>query len=60
MLMEEQEKGCAILLISTELDEILALSNRISVIYEGALMGTFDRDAANRESIGLLMAGKRP
>jgi general nucleoside transport system ATP-binding protein len=59
MLLERQRKGCAILLISTELDEVLSLSNRISVMYEGRLMGTFDRDSADRETIGLLMAGKQ-
>jgi general nucleoside transport system ATP-binding protein len=59
MLQEQRRKGCAILLITTELDEVLILSNRISVIYEGRLMGTFDRDATDRESIGLLMAGRR-
>jgi len=58
VLMERQRKGCAILLISTELDEVLALSNRVSVMYEGRSMGTFDRDCADRETIGLLMAGK--
>lgn len=58
MLLEQQQKGCAILLISTELDEILSISNRISVIYEGKLMGTFDRASADKGSLGLLMAGK--
>jgi simple sugar transport system ATP-binding protein len=58
MLLEQRQKGCAILLISTELDEIFSISNRISAIYEGKLMGTFDRAATNRESLGLLMAGK--
>jgi general nucleoside transport system ATP-binding protein len=58
MLQEQRRRGCAILLITTELDEVLSLSNRVSVIYEGKLMGTFDADAADRESIGLLMAGK--
>jgi simple sugar transport system ATP-binding protein len=58
MLLEQMEKGCAILLISTELDEILTISNRISAIYEGKLMGTFNRTETDRESLGLLMAGK--
>ena len=60
MLLEQRRKGCAILLISTELDEILSLSNRLSVIYEGSLSATFDRAQANRETLGLLMAGKGP
>jgi general nucleoside transport system ATP-binding protein len=59
MLLEQRRRGCAILLISTELDEVLSLSNRVSVLYEGRLMGTFDHDHADRESVGLLMAGRR-
>ena len=59
MLLEQRRKGCAILLISTELDEVLSLSNRVSVLYEGRLMGTFDHDQADRQSVGLLMAGRK-
>lgn len=58
VLLQQKMKGCAILLISTELDEILTLSDRISVIYEGRIMGTFARGKADKESLGLLMAGK--
>ena len=60
LLREQQRRGCAILLVSTELDEILLLSNRVSVLYEGRLAGPFERSAVDRQSIGLLMAGKRP
>lgn len=56
-LLEEREKGTAILLISEDLDEILALSDRIAVIYEGRIMDVVDRDEATPERLGLLMAG---
>ena len=44
------------LLVSAELDEVLNLSDRIGVIYRGALVGTFDRAEATRDQLGLLMA----
>jgi simple sugar transport system ATP-binding protein len=55
-LIELRDQGCAVLLVSAELDEILALSDRIGVLYRGALVGTFERPAATREHLGLLMA----
>ena len=58
-LLEERSKGVAILLISTELDEIFTLSDRIAVIYEGSLIGEETADEADIERIGLLMAGMR-
>ena len=45
------------LLISEDLDEILALSDRVLVMYEGELTGEFDPDSATVEEIGLAMAG---
>lgn len=56
-LLEERKKGTAVLLISEDLDEIFALSDRIAVIYEGKIMNILDRDEATREKVGLLMAG---
>jgi simple sugar transport system ATP-binding protein len=50
-------EGTAILLISEDLDEILALSDRIAVIYEGQIMGIVERAQATPEQLGLLMAG---
>ena len=58
-LLEEREKGTAILLISEDLDEILALSDCIAVIYEGRIMDVIDRDGTTAERLGLLMAGVR-
>jgi simple sugar transport system ATP-binding protein len=57
LLMEQREQGIAILLISEDLDEILALSDRIAVIFEGQIMGVVDSDKATAEQLGLLMAG---
>lgn len=59
-LLEERRGGAAILLISEDLDEILALSDRVAVIYEGRIMDILRRDQASPERLGLLMAGVRP
>ena len=56
-LLEQRDAGTATLLISEDLDEILALSDRIAVIFEGKIMGVIDRDQATPEKLGLLMAG---
>jgi len=56
-LIEQRKTGVAILLISEDLDEILALSDRIAVIYEGQIMDILPRDEATPEKLGLLMAG---
>lgn len=59
-LLEQRRMGAAILLISEDLDEILALSDRIAIIYEGQIMDILPRDEATPERLGLLMAGVRP
>ena len=59
-LLEQRKKGAAILLISEDLDEILALSDRIAVIYEGQIMDIVSRENATPEKLGLLMAGVNP
>jgi simple sugar transport system ATP-binding protein len=56
-LLEQRQKGTAILLISEDLDEILAVSDRIAVIYEGNIMGVVECEKATPEQLGLLMAG---
>ena len=56
-LLEQREAGTAILLISEDLDEIRALSDRIAVMYEGQIIGIVERDQATVEQIGLMMAG---
>ena len=57
LLLKEREKGTAILLVSEDLDEILGLSDRIAVIYEGQIMDVVECDEATAEQLGLLMAG---
>ncbi|WP_139904916.1 ABC transporter ATP-binding protein [Clostridium thermarum] len=56
-LIEERDKGKTILLFSLELDEILNLSDRIAVIYEGEIVGIVDADKTNENELGLMMAG---
>jgi len=60
MLLAERERKAAILLISEDLDEILQISDRIAVIYEGRIMDIIPAEKAERERIGLLMGGKPP
>ncbi len=56
-LLEQRDRGAAILLISTELEEILMLADRIAVIYEGRIMGIIENKDADIEQLGLMMAG---
>lgn len=56
-IIEQRDSGKAILLISLELDEILSLSDRIAVIYEGKIMDIINASEATEEKLGLLMAG---
>ncbi len=58
-MVEARNAGTAILLISTELDEVLSLSDRIAVIYEGEIMGIMEAAQADLQEIGLMMAGSR-
>lgn len=57
LLLEKRHEGEAILVISTKLDEIFSLSDRIVVMEKGRIMGQFPIEEANIEKIGLLMAG---
>ncbi|MDZ4765999.1 MAG: ABC transporter ATP-binding protein [Chloroflexota bacterium] len=57
VLMAQRGAGVAILLISEDLDEILALSDRIAVLYEGRIVRIMDRADATSERLGMLMAG---
>src|SRR6266498_911947 len=59
-LLVQRRQGAAILLISEDLDEILALSDRIAVIYEGEIMDILPRQDATPQKLGLLMAGVHP
>ena len=57
-LLDARNEGCAVLLVSADLEEILQLSDRIAVIYDGRLMGVLPRGASVDE-IGSLMMGKQ-
>ncbi len=56
-LVEQRDKGKAVFLVSLDLDEIMALSDRIAVIYEGQIVGTLLASEATEELLGLMMAG---
>lgn len=56
-LLAEKDRGAGVLLISADLDEIMQLSDRIGVIYEGRIMDIIPADQADIEEIGLMMAG---
>ena len=56
-LVQQCEQGCAVLLVSADLDELLGLSDRIAVMYHGQISTTLDAHEASRETLGRLMAG---
>ena len=56
-LLAQRASGTATILISEDLDEVLALSDRIAVLYEGRIMGIVNRDDTSAEELGLMMAG---
>jgi len=53
----ERDKGKAILLISADLEEILSLSDRVAVIYEGEIVDVLDPKKTDEKELGLLMTG---
>ncbi|MEO5852010.1 MAG: ATP-binding cassette domain-containing protein, partial [Nocardioides sp.] len=55
-IIAERDRGTAVIIVSTELDEVYALADRIAVMYDGRIVGTVTPDIA-REKIGLMMAG---
>jgi len=59
-LLKQRKEGMALLLISEDLDEILELSDRIAVIYEGEIQGILPAKGADIGAIGLMMAGVKP
>jgi len=59
-LLDLRDEGLAVLLVSSKLEEIRTLSDRIAVMYEGEFIDTVDPDAVTDEDLGLLMAGRRP
>jgi len=59
-IVKQRDAGVAVLLVSAELDEIMALSDRIIVMYKGEIIGEVAAATATREQLGLLMAGVHP
>jgi simple sugar transport system ATP-binding protein len=57
LLLEQRASGAAVLLISEDLDELLALSDRIAVLYGGRIVGTVQAEGADVGEIGMMMAG---
>ena len=58
-ILEHRDAGAAVLLISTELEELFAVSDRILVMYEGEIVGEVPPDRRLVEEVGLMMAGKQ-
>jgi simple sugar transport system ATP-binding protein len=56
-LVEQRDNNKAVLLVSLELDEVMALADRIAVIYDGKIVGIMDADKTNERELGILMAG---
>ena len=56
-LIALRNEGCAILLVSVELDEIMSLSDRILVMNNGQMVGELAREEADEQQLGLMMAG---
>jgi len=56
-IVKKRDEGCAVLLVSPELDEIMSLSDRIAVMFDGRILAILPAGEATREGLGLLMAG---
>ena len=59
LVLAERDRGAGVLLISEDLDELMALSDRMVVMFEGEIVGELTADDASAEALGLLMAGHR-
>jgi simple sugar transport system ATP-binding protein len=59
-IIGKRDEGTAVLVVSTELDEIRALSDRIAVMFEGKVVDILPANRVTKEQLGLLMAGSRP
>ena len=59
-LVAQRDSGTATVIISEDLDEVMTISDRILVMYEGTIIGSADPRTATREEIGMMMAGVRP
>lgn len=59
-ILQKRDEGCAVLLVSPELDEILQLSDRIAVMYRGKIIAIVNTEVTTKEELGLMMAGIVP
>lgn len=59
-IVQKRDKGCAVLLVSPELDEIMELSDRIAVMYRGKILAIVESNFVTKEQVGLMMAGELP
>lgn len=59
-IIKERDAGTAVLIVSTELDEVMALSDRLLVMYRGKIVADLDPTATSAMDVGLYMAGSRP
>jgi simple sugar transport system ATP-binding protein len=59
-LIEKRDDGCAVLLVSPELDEVMQLSDRIAVMYRGKIIADLPNKDVTKEQVGLMMAGIHP
>lgn len=57
ILLQQRDAGKAILLVSADLEEIMSLSDRIAVMFEGRIVGTLPASEADEQALGLMMAG---
>jgi len=57
--VKKRDEGCAVLLVSPELDEVMSLSDRIAVMFAGKILDIIPASEATKEGLGLLMAGIR-
>jgi simple sugar transport system ATP-binding protein len=59
-IIQKRDEGCAVLLVSPELDEIIELSDRIAVMFRGKIISIVNADEVTKQMLGLLMAGIVP
>ena len=60
VLIEMRDRGCAVLLVSVELDEIMSLADRILVMFDGHVVGEVAAEKADERTLGLMMANILP
>lgn len=59
-IVKERDSGTAVLIVSTELDEVMALSDRVLVMYRGKIVAEVDPKTTSAMDVGLYMAGSKP